>query len=162
MAGGNSPARAAVSGGLRTSPKAPIESLKKGGIEMGFASGYIRTPTLIGTEIVDSSGTAAIQVAIGASPLGSVVTKLIVTSTAIAAHVVLLTIDDGDQGVLGSVSIPAGAGHAGVAAVELLDALLLPRGGELVLPASDQLKANVEVALDSGETIGVLALGGDF
>jgi hypothetical protein len=129
---------------------------------MAFSSSYIRTPVVDGNDIQDSDSTNPVLLLQAPDPLGAVVTKLILTSTSVAAHVVTFTLANGAAGILGSISVPAGAGHGAVAAVEALSALILPNGGELVLPSGESLSAYLEVALGTSEVLSVLVLGGSF
>jgi hypothetical protein len=63
---------------------------------------------------------------------------------------------------LGSVQVPAGAGQAGVPAVDVLAALQVGEPGALLLSGGIVLLARVTVAMSSGKRLYLYTVGGQF
>lgn len=79
------------------------------------------------------------------------------------AHVVNLVLDDGSTtAIIGSVSVPAGSGHGGTAAVELVAAAMPAGLPFILLPSGGSLLLKNEVACTAGKTLDFVGLGGSF
>lgn len=62
--------------------------------------------------------------------------------------------------ILGTVSVPAGAGYGVVPAVDLVAALIAAPNDGVVLPAGANLRGACAASLASGETLTLVCVGG--
>jgi hypothetical protein len=88
---------------------------------------------------------------------------ILVANTDTIAHVVRVYAHKSTtMTLIGSVNVPAGAGTAGVAAVELI-AALFPTGSQgAAIEQSDYLQMSVEVAVVVAFTVWVFAFGAEL
>ena len=93
---------------------------------------------------------------------GTRIDDIVLTSDAAGPVDVQIVLDNGTARVLGTKSVPAGAGLS--SAVPAVDALtVFPVSiGALVLAGGTTLKVGMAATLGAGETVSVLAFGGDF
>lgn len=61
---------------------------------------------------------------------------------------------------LGSVNVPAGAGHNGVPSIELLSAVLGSPNDGIVVAWNDGIAVGVELTMSGATTMGIAAFGG--
>lgn len=87
---------------------------------------------------------------------------IMLTSDAAGPVEARIVLDNGTPRILGTKTVPAGAGMSG--AVPAVDAFgVFPVGpGGLVLAGGTTLKIGVVVTLGAGETLTALAFGGEF
>jgi len=121
---------------------------------------FAGTPKTPGVTLTSADGTSK-KPLITAGTNGTRVDSLHVATddTAAADLAVYLTRDGVDQ-YLGTVPIPAGAGVASVAYVEMLD--YLNAGNPMTLEAGLALTISAVAAITAGKTLTVIAWGGDF
>lgn len=107
-----------------------------------------------GTSIVDFTNSNGVPFRIDA---------LVATNNDSIAHVVNVYYFDGaTPGLLGSVSVPSGAGTLGTPGVDLLPAVLPASVVGLVCGPVSKIQGNVAVAVTGGNSVQVTALGGYF
>jgi hypothetical protein len=127
---------------------------------MGLSQYDERSPAWQQGSLTIASGTTVVDMF---TPTGSAVRvdAVLVSSTSLTPQIVdlWLTRYDGN-GLVGSVSIPAGAGFAGVPIVDLIASIAPAAIGALVLLTGVGLGVGVEVALTGSDTLGVQVLGG--
>lgn len=102
-----------------------------------------------------------------ASADGGMVRKILVSSDDTSARVVrLYRRISATNYLLGSVSIPIGAGTAGAVSVDIVASLYdkIDNAGNKLLgmPASGELQASVEVAVTSNKTLTITVVAEDF
>jgi len=129
---------------------------------MPFSESYIRIPTVAVGVITDTETTDPVKIGEGATPFGSVVTKIIASSNSSTPHTIRLTMNPPAGGVLGSVTIPLQAGSLGNQAVDLLKLVLADPVVDLVLPPGVELYVNAEVTLWGTDELHFTVIGGDF
>jgi hypothetical protein len=111
-----------------------------------------------GTKFQNADGTTVKAISAGAN-FAHTTKNILATSTDTVARVVDVYLRTGSVNYLaGSVSVPAGAGTGGAAAVDLLASLTLGTGGVVVLHGSDSWQAGMEVAVTTGKEVDILVL----
>jgi hypothetical protein len=113
-------------------------------------------------QVVNANGTTVIQLTT-VTDRSQRWDTILLTNTDTIAHVVRLYVHIATtQVLLGSVSVPAGAGTLGAAPVELLSALFPSAGQGCVLAQGNYLMLNVEVAVVATFSLYVAAFGGEL
>jgi hypothetical protein len=118
-----------------------------------------KVPLLAYVNIVNADGTNVKTLTTAQSAYTRFDTILVSNADTIA-HVINLWADVASTRFLGSVNIPAGAGHLGVAPVDLIAALPLTNPGGLVITGAMGLGVHLDVAMVAPYTMHVVALGG--
>lgn len=112
----------------------------------------------------NASGTAQVQIIATSTHGGRRIDQIIACSTDTVDRVVdvWFACANGVTTLLGSVTVPAGAGIAGVVAVDLIAHLPLTVYGGLPMQAGDALLLAMEVAVTAGKSIYFSTLGGSL
>jgi hypothetical protein len=113
-------------------------------------------------QIINANGTTVIQLTT-TTDRSQRWDTILLTNTDTIAHVVrLFTHIATTQVLLGSISVPAGAGTLGAPPVELLAALFASTGQGCVLNQGNYLMISVEVAVVATFSLFVAAFGGEL
>ncbi len=119
-----------------------------------------RVPLAIGVQFLAADGTTWKTITTGALT-GSRIDDILASNSGAGAHVVELRLQVGGINyVCGSVSIPAGSGFGGVAAVPLSTAPVPANQGGWTLGYNVLLQAHVTVAMGAAEELDLAAFGG--
>ncbi len=135
---------------------------------MASAPIYVGSSKTAGFQFVNGTGTTVTTV-VTAGANGSRISALTATSTDTAQRILDIYVQPGGSGtayLIGSVTIPIGAGTGGAAAVNLLNALQLAgyvlEDGSIGLGINDKLQIAAEVAVTTAKQVNVVAWYGDY
>lgn len=134
---------------------------------MGAAPIYVAANKTQGQTFVNADG-ATVKDVFTASALGARLTSLQVATDETAARILRLYIRYAGAGadfLLGSKTIPIGAGTGGVVAVNMLDPgqlMCIELDGSIILGPNDVIRASMEVAVTAAKTEWVTAFGGTY
>jgi len=127
---------------------------------MGLQNFNELAPINQGITLNNGSGTGNVELTLQGMPVWRV-DEIIVFSTDSAARVMRLLWHTASTALLlGSATIPAGAGTAGAASIDLIQAIAVFASRGIVLPAGDYLMVAMESAITSPLNIVVVAMGG--
>ena len=117
-------------------------------------------PYNLAAEILPANTTTLVPI-IGGQQAAVRIDAILLASNAAAAHVVELLLTGGTvDGLVGSISIPAGSGYAAAPVVDLVPTIVPLSIGGLLLPANYGFGLRLAVTLGAGETITVTVIGG--
>ena len=112
---------------------------------------------------IDAAVGTALVVAWNEEPFPSRVDWIIVANSDVIPHVVDVWYNKSSYGVLvGSVSVPAGAGYGGSPSIDLLAAMMAVPFTGLLFDNNGSLSYSVEVAVTAAFTVTLLTIGGDL
>jgi len=97
-----------------------------------------------------------------AAQQGSRIDDILITSNAAGPHDVAIVLDNGVARVLGVVAVPAGAGRSSAEPRVSAASVFPVPAVALILAGGTTLKVAMLVTLGAGETVSVLAFGGDY
>jgi len=127
---------------------------------MGLQTFNELAPINQGITLNNASGTANVELTNQGMPVWRV-DQIIVVSTDSASRVMRLLWHTASSALLlGSATIPAGAGTAAAPSIDLIQAIAVFAGRGIDLPAGDYLMVAMESAITSPLTIVVVAMGG--
>jgi hypothetical protein len=114
-----------------------------------------------GTNVVLSNASGTSEVTLVSSNVARLrIDAIVCTNTDTVAHVLDIKLQYVASHVIGSVTIPAGAGYGAVPSIEVVQALNLPNVPGFILPATCFINVQLEVTLTSGKVVELCAIGG--